>query len=300
VHGESDVTAHDLADQLLEVADAAPLAEAGTADPGDAETLMADKWTRPETEEAAAAPATASHPALGTATRRPRVAQRHRAARDDRPGPAMARLQDAGIAMRRQLAEVRPRVWALGVVALILVSAGAVALPMLAGSARGESVTSGSRGTPTPPAAAEAGVDATPSTPDASDTADTSADVASAASEDPDVAAPALLRLRADCLRRRDTACLDGADQPGSAADDADRSRIAAAGGGGRDDGEAHLTDALGPARRLGDTALIELRPTDDGGAAAGGPSSPERRPASLLVVRGEAGWRIRDLMDDR
>jgi hypothetical protein len=96
--------------------------------------------------------------------------------------------------------------------------------------------------------------------------------------------------MRATCLRNADLACLSGVDEGGSAVDDADRSAMGAGGDAGLDDGALHVRDRIGPVQRLGDGAVVELHSED----------APERRPASLLMVRGEAGWRIRDLMDDR
>jgi hypothetical protein len=127
-----------------------------------------------------------------------------------------------------------------------------------------------------------------------------SSDADAAESPDPDVAAPALLRLRAACLHHSDAICVSDVDEAGSAVDDADRSTIASGGSEAPDGVALHVGDALGPARRLGDTALIELRHGSEPPAARTDVSAPERRPASLLIVRGEAGWRIRDLMDDR
>ncbi|MFT2706201.1 protein kinase domain-containing protein [Clavibacter zhangzhiyongii] len=300
VHGETDLTPHDLADRLLEVADAAPLAEAGTV---DAAPTTALGRTRQEADDEGAGPEPRSRRARRTSRAHPGTARRHRAEREDGRGSTAARVRGARNAVRRELAVVRPRVWALGLVALVAVSAGAVALPMLAGAARGESVDA------TAPGSAGEGTDANASETEPPSSSehehehehDLVADAAMAGSEDPDVAAPALLRLRADCLRRRDARCLDGVDQAGSAADDADRTRVSGPTGGWLDDGAAHLADAIGPARLLGDSALLELSPIDDGTAVGvAGPSSPGRRTASLLVVRGEAGWRIRDLMDDR
>ncbi|WP_425321394.1 protein kinase domain-containing protein [Clavibacter zhangzhiyongii] len=298
VHGETDLTAHDLADQLLEVADAAPLAEAGTVDTAPTTALGR---TRQEADDEAAGPEPRSRRARRTSRAHPGTARRHRAVREDGRGSTAARIRGARSAVRRELAVVRPRVWALGLVALVAVSAGAVALPMLAGAARGESVDATAPGSAGEGTDADASAAEPPSSSEHEHDHDLVADAAMAGSEDPDVAAPALLRLRADCLRRRDARCLDGVDQAGSAADDADRSRVSGPTGGWLDDGEAHLADAIGPARLLGDSALLELSPIDDGTAVGvAGPSSPGRRTASLLMVRGEAGWRIRDLMDDR
>jgi hypothetical protein len=200
-------------------------------------------------------------------------------------------------------------VWVLGSATLVVVAAAALVLPALSGSAHGASggdraagraaattggpATIAGTGETDPPASAPA--DATTAHADAA-AADADADADAIASMDPDAAAPALLRLRAACFQQADATCLESVDQRGSAAEDADRARIesrdaAHAGGAG-----LHQADHLDPAQRLGDTALIALHPTGDGDA----PTTPGRRPASLLVIRGEAGWRIRDLMDDR
>jgi hypothetical protein len=96
--------------------------------------------------------------------------------------------------------------------------------------------------------------------------------------------------MRATCLRDADVACLSGVDESGSAVDDADRARITDARGDAVNDAALHAGDRIGVVQRLGDGAVVELQAQDAGG----------RRTASLLMVRGEAGWRIRDLMDDR
>ncbi len=192
---------------------------------------------------------------------------------------------------------VRPRIWALGASALLLLIAGVVAVPLLTGPDRG--ATEVRTSTPSTAAPADAGfdVDASPA-PDGD--ASPGPDADAARSPDPDIAAPALLRLRAACLHNADAACVCDVDEAGSAVDDADRSTIASGGSASPEGAALHVDDALGPARRLGDTALFELRPGSDTPAARAAESAPERRPASLLIVRGEAGWRIRDLMDDR
>ncbi|RIJ53336.1 serine/threonine protein kinase [Clavibacter lycopersici] len=299
IHGESDLTAHDLAERLLDVADAAPLAEAA----GSSRGVDDDEPALPR----GAASATLRAPTdrvprttTGRRARRPSMAtppgthRRHRAVRQ--PGGSAARRVRG--AVRRELRSVRPRVWALGASALLLLMLGAVAVPLLTGPARGATFAPASTSTPT----TTPGTSADAEEPQATDT-----DVQTAASPDPDVAAPALLRLRAACLRRTDVTCLSGVDEAGSAVEDADRSAMAASTTESLDDAALHAADALGPAQRLGDGALIELRPGVDADAAA--PSAPAdgtggsasgRRPASLLIVRGEAGWRIRDLMDDR
>ena len=76
--------------------------------------------------------------------------------------------------------------------------------------------------------------------------------------------------------------CLDGVDEPGSSALDADRRAIR----GILDGGEAPPhPDVRSPTlvERLGDSALVDLGPDSD--------------PASVLLLKGEAGWRIRDYL---
>ena len=126
--------------------------------------------------------------------------------------------------------------------------------------------------------------------------------------DDPVAAAVALLRLRAECIRMRSTACLDGVDQPGSVAvaadlaavERADRSRADA-----RDEVAGQGRPALGASEapgtsgadppvlvdRLGGTAIVAVP------VALLGDAGPETPPASLLMIRSEAGWRIRDVL---
>lgn len=100
--------------------------------------------------------------------------------------------------------------------------------------------------------------------------------------DDPLAASAALLELRARCFVELSLLCLDGVDQQGSTALDDDQSEVAAVLAGAElrpgitfDPASAVVTE------RLGDSALIDLGPGSE--------------PASLLVMRGEAGWRIRD-----
>jgi eukaryotic-like serine/threonine-protein kinase len=100
--------------------------------------------------------------------------------------------------------------------------------------------------------------------------------------DDPAAAARELLDRRADCFRELSVLCLDGVDQADSSASLADAAAILAAqerGGIDADgvviDGETHVVE------RLGGTALIRI-------------TSPDAEPASVLVIRTEAGWRIR------
>jgi hypothetical protein len=295
IHGESALTAHDLAERLLDVADAAPLADAGgRPDIDGVDVRLADTASTADIRRRAGR----SRPRERDEARTPRIdAHRHRAARESPARRASLRLVGLRGVMRRELGAVRPRVWVLGATALLLLAIGAVGLPLLTDAAHGEAAEPTAEptttGSPSGAASEQVPTAAPSAIPDTTD-----ADSAAAASPDPDVAAPALLRLRAACLRRADLACVSTVDEAGSAIEDADRTTVSAGGGDHSGDGSLHVTDLRGPARRMGDGALVELRPDPaEGEEATGGPG---RRPASLLIVRGEAGWRIRDLMDDR
>jgi hypothetical protein len=104
--------------------------------------------------------------------------------------------------------------------------------------------------------------------------------------DDPALAATALLRARERCRRELSVLCLDDVDQDGSSAAADDREAIRAAQAGGElpsDPLDAAGRAGAAPPRlteRLGGSALI---------AVAGG--------ASLLIVRGDGGWRIRDIL---
>jgi hypothetical protein len=107
--------------------------------------------------------------------------------------------------------------------------------------------------------------------------------------DDPIAAATALLSRRAACLNELSVICLDGVDQLDSAAWEADQHAVRSAQESGTpielfDFGE----DGLVLVDRMGDTALLALGTTQE---------SDEREPASVLVIRTEAGWRIRDVL---
>lgn len=124
-----------------------------------------------------------------------------------------------------------------------------------------------------------------------------SADPAGAPSlqaDDPAAAVLDLLRLREACLAETSVLCLDGVDQAGSVVMAADGYLVR----------ELQATDAeRAPARqppvatlsatvreRSGNAALVALS-----GAT---PDSGYTQPASALVIKGEAGWRLRELFD--
>ncbi len=115
--------------------------------------------------------------------------------------------------------------------------------------------------------------------------------------DDPRGAAIALVMARERCLRSLSVLCLDGVEQQDSGALRDDRELIRAAQRGGElSDPLVSDPSTLDPelVERRGASALVRLRPA---GSASGSPT-PQRDPASLLLVKGEAGWRIRDVID--
>ncbi len=104
--------------------------------------------------------------------------------------------------------------------------------------------------------------------------------------------------------------CLDRVDEVGSGALEDDRAAIRAAQQGGELlDPLAGATWAKAPVlvERLGDSALVRLGEALPGIQDASSPdptpppSSDSRSgPASLLLVKGEAGWRIRGVIAAR
>lgn len=102
--------------------------------------------------------------------------------------------------------------------------------------------------------------------------------------DDPAAAAAELLAARTECLNSMSILCLDGVVQPDSSAAAADQLLIRNLQGGMELPPEWHITsDQVAVHERLGDTALVYLV-----GASA-------KEPASLLLMKSEAGWRIRD-----
>jgi serine/threonine protein kinase len=119
--------------------------------------------------------------------------------------------------------------------------------------------------------------------------------------DDPLAAAHLLLAARRGCFRSLSIGCLDAVDAVDSGALRDDRERIRSAQRGAEVDDP--LSEVAGEAaaevvERLGDSALIRL-----GSRAASAPSDvasagDRSEPASLLVVKSEAGWRIRDVFE--
>ena len=104
--------------------------------------------------------------------------------------------------------------------------------------------------------------------------------------DDPVAALEALLARRTDCLRDLSVLCLDAVDEAGSAAFDDDRMAIDLIMSEGVQPAVLDAQDAI-IVERLGDSVLISL----------GDRVGPDSRPASVLLMKGEAGWRVRDYL---
>jgi len=107
--------------------------------------------------------------------------------------------------------------------------------------------------------------------------------------DDPLDAVPLLLATREGCIRELSPLCLEAVDQVGSAAMSADTELIESIVGGTEPPMDAVFASTeVTLTERLGDSALISLGKV------------PQTQPASLLLMKGEAGWRIRGyLMGD-
>ena len=127
-------------------------------------------------------------------------------------------------------------------------------------------------------------------TPAASDVPATSTptpaleDPEGAGAEDPAVALRALLEVRAECIHDLSVLCLDAVAQPGSSALAHDQQLVRDLQRGGEMP-EMIRADEIVVEERLGGTALMTV-------------TSANSEPASILVMRSEAGWRIRDYVE--
>lgn len=100
-------------------------------------------------------------------------------------------------------------------------------------------------------------------------------------------ATAALLELRDTCLATLDAGCLEQVDQPGSAIERDDLALLAGAREGVAIEPGEYALDAITVTAEMGDAVLVSVPRT-----------APESEPASLLVMRSEAGWRLRELFD--
>lgn len=105
--------------------------------------------------------------------------------------------------------------------------------------------------------------------------------------DDAMTAAAELLELRSSCFATLDLSCLDAVVQPGSAIETDDRAALVAAREG---DGVPSLDydlDRITLTAEMGSAVLVSV-PF----------ATAEREPASILVMRSEAGWRLREIFD--
>lgn len=106
--------------------------------------------------------------------------------------------------------------------------------------------------------------------------------------DDPVAAASMLLAMRASCLATTSLACLAGTDQADSGILDEDRERVAQAHTGSTTFHAHYSGKDCHLIQRSGDSALIQTSATDAGTV-----------PASVLLIKGGSGWRLRDLFVD-
>ncbi|MFF1634954.1 hypothetical protein [Leifsonia sp. NPDC058248] len=109
-------------------------------------------------------------------------------------------------------------------------------------------------------------------------------------SHDPVIAAPALLSARHACFVANGAppSCLDASTQPDAALHREDRAALGAPGAAARRDFGGAAFELV---QQWGDAALVTATP------AKGVQAKSE--PASILLVRSEAGWRLRDVYVD-
>jgi hypothetical protein len=112
-------------------------------------------------------------------------------------------------------------------------------------------------------------------------------------SDDPVRAAEVLLGARRACFaaKRPATRCLEGSVQPGSPLFLSDSAALGTTGASAARDLRGFV---LALEQRWGDAALISLMPPPGDAASAEPPA--KSGPASLLMVRSEAGWRLREV----
>jgi hypothetical protein len=187
---------------------------------------------------------------------------------------------------RRTLGSVRPLVW-VGAAIPVLALVALLVFGALAGSVAGRTAVPELQGNAPPGSVRVPGAEAP--APEVSPAVVPVPDASRISSDDPVLAASALLAAREECYRTLSVLCLDSVAAEGSVALEADRNAVRAL-----QEGRATTVpplSGLSPVlvERLGDSALLELSPTD----------GREAKPASLLLQRGEAGWRIRSVLVD-
>jgi hypothetical protein len=203
----------------------------------------------------------------------------------------------------RRVLPLRPVLLCAGLV--VALSAGGLALvssPPSGPGAGGPAVADvGARSRPGDQGPGDQGADATEADTTEADTteadsverAQQAGDGSAIEGDDPVAAVLALLRQREVCLAEASVLCLDDVHQAGSVAMAADGYRIRHLQSG------PDAADPLGGSaasldaelqERTGNAALVTLSDASGAGVNA--------QPASALVIKGEAGWRLRELFD--
>lgn len=220
--------------------------------------------------------------------------------------------------MRRRLVDQRVRVGAATPIAAVRAAmsgvrrplwvalGAAVVLPVMAFALlpSATDVTPSGAGAPTGASHSRTAPEPSTNPPESPDAGFDPLDDRVLAAEDPVAAARILLERRAECLAAAEATCLLAADQEDSAALDADLELL-------RSDriGWEWNAASVTFVQELGGSALLSVEgraPASDLGSMPGessvGPAQiatqapGQTATASLLVVRSEAGWRIRDL----
>lgn len=126
-----------------------------------------------------------------------------------------------------------------------------------------------------------------------------------ASGDDPVTVVPALLEARRRCLGSGSAGCLASSDQLDSPLWGADRERTAGGATSGPSSSASRCADGVPEVcdaslvDRMGDSALIALTPKPAPEGSDASSSGEYAKPASVLVVRTEAGWRLREIFED-
>ncbi len=188
------------------------------------------------------------------------------------------RLPDLVARAKEIIAPVRARFWVIGLGALATMVLALVVVPQNPSDAI-------SGATPSPASSATPTSTRTP-IPSISEP-DNAADVTG---DDPAAALDALLAVRDECIRSASILCLDGVGQVGSAALAEDQERIRSLQGAPDSIEEVQVAT-------IPDTPREFQIEEQLGGAALVTVTGSNSEPASVLMIRSEAGWRIRDYL---
>jgi hypothetical protein len=198
------------------------------------------------------------------------------------PGRLLALLDASPINLVRRMAlpairSVRRPVWAVAGAVTVALVAALVLVPQGGGAQQ---------------ARAEAPLRQDAAQPHATSTPQARGASHASRSANPLVALPALLLTRAGCFTARSVRCLAGVDDDASGALIADSAVIKHMQLGGQSPrGIAVAAPAPRLVERLGDSALVRL---DARGSRA------NAKPASVLLIRTKAGWRIRSYLSGK